>query len=286
GASIEEFGTRVFEHDSPHAAYACGMLCNAAGLLEQAVRWFVQSVALAPRSTTYLALGSTLMALGRWDDALAALSRATEIDPNLLPAYFRIAAVHRSQGRIDENIRVLQNALQHFARSRHRCYLHNELGLALEMTGDLEGAAKQFEAAATARHVDTIPMLANLALVLHKLARHADARELVERIIARRQNQARIHDRSDTCFLIYYVLGNSQLEGGNSVAARESFTRCLEFNPNSASAYNSLALACVAAGDPTEAIRALREALRIAPAFETAKRNLDRLAGRAEAARL
>jgi tetratricopeptide (TPR) repeat protein len=151
--------------------------------------------------------------------------------------------------------------------------------------GDLEGAAKQLETAARARHIDTVPMLTNLALVHYKLRRFSDARKIVEQIIARRRNHPRVHDNPETCFLIYYVLGGSQLEEGDAEAARESFSLSLEFNTNSAPAYNSLALACVASGNRDEAIRALREAFRIDPGYQAARRNLDHLMGRAEAAR-
>lgn len=266
----------VLPPGSPHGAYARGILLYCAGRDRQAAAALEEAAARRPRGKTCHVLGLCRADLGEWEAALAAFSRALELEPDLLQAHYQAAAARRRLGRFKEAVRGLEAALERFASTTYAGYLHNELGLTHEQGGDLDRAVEHFRAAAAAPGVDTVPARVNLALLLYKRGQTSEAREILEPLVQRLSYREILHPQPHTCFLAYYLLGNLALDDQDPMRAVELYRLSLCFRPHAAAVWNRLAVAWEEAGHRVEARRALEQALAVDPSYETARFNLAR----------
>lgn len=123
--------------------------------LETAAGEFSRAVELCPDlAAGQIALGSTLMALGRFEDALPRLRRAIELEPM-------------------------------------QADLHNQLGVALYQTGDPEGAERAFR---QGREVDpgNVQPLLNLVDLYRSQERYVEATEALKEALALDPNHAEV----------------------------------------------------------------------------------------------
>src|SRR5213596_2125598 len=111
-----------------------------------AIKEFQRAIDLDPNYATahHWSANGPLLALGRFDEAIAEGARAVELDPlspiiNVNQANNFIIA-----GRYDEAIRQVRKALE---LDPEFGYAHSNLGLALEFKGDLPGAIAEFRRA-------------------------------------------------------------------------------------------------------------------------------------------
>ena len=84
----------------------------------------------------------------RIDEAIAELERSLTLDSEYADAYNLLGLIHIEQGRFDEAVSPLQQAV---VFDPQRVYAHNNLGVALERTGDLQGAWLAYNRVVTLR---------------------------------------------------------------------------------------------------------------------------------------
>jgi tetratricopeptide (TPR) repeat protein len=89
-----------------------------------------------------IGLGESLRALGRIDDALDALDRATRVDPGFAPAWNRSAVALSQLGRLADAENAFRRAVE---LEPDNPDFRTDLGFALLIRGDLDGAAEAFE---------------------------------------------------------------------------------------------------------------------------------------------
>ncbi|ABW67255.1 TPR repeat-containing protein [Desulfosudis oleivorans Hxd3] len=77
----------------------------------------------------------------------------------------------------------------------------------------------------------------------------------------------------------HHNFGNALLDLGDCDGAIIHFRRALELHSASYQTYNSMAVALLCKGDKKNAVAFLKKALAIYPAYETARKNLDRITG-------
>ena len=276
GASIAGFRERVFPARSPHALYAAGVLYYSAGLFDQAAAELESSQATLPTVRGLYLLGLCRKEAGDPTGALQAFGRALEIQPDLLLGTLQVADVHRSQGDCESAIALLETTLRRLRGTADASYVYNDLGLTFEHQGDLATAERHFRQAAVARDSGSTPARANRALMLYKLGRGERAREILEEILEEGSRRRTPDTSPEISFRIYYVLGSLALDAGDPREARDLLSRSLSFQ-QSATAFNTLAIACVGAEDRAGALDALRRAVELDPAYAAARRNLETL---------
>lgn len=129
--------------------------------------------------------GQTLMALGRFQEALAAYRRVLDLEPERAMTLVPIAGILKRQGQLEEGLRHLDSAIAVrpgiayplAIRSFHKSY-----------TGDISGARMDAESALALDSVFPVPALAALAKALWLSGDTAGARQRIadaERAVAR-----------------------------------------------------------------------------------------------------
>ena len=269
---------------APAADLAHGLLRFLAGQPEEATRYLTRSALAAPSAKTSYVLGLARAAAGDARGALAAFDRTLETDSDLVPAWYQAAAVLRRTGRAAEEVALLRRGVGHFRGTSYEPYVLNELAIALQRLGDVDDAAETYRRALRCPNADAIACRANLAMLLERSGRRKEARNVLDEVQAERRGRPAPHPLPQVSFLVYYVLGNLELADGRPIRASRHYRRSLEFAPDSVAAWNSLAIACHAAGHRHRAASALRRALDIDPNFAAARRNLERLAVEGKAA--
>lgn len=115
-----------------------GVKSAAAGKPEQAVRFLQESVkAHAPFYAAQMLLAEQLSKLQRYDEAIAAYRKASELKPDRADPYVGVGAALVGQKRYDEGIRMLRGIIE-VDKNIPAPYL--SLGYAEMMTGDYKSA--------------------------------------------------------------------------------------------------------------------------------------------------
>jgi tetratricopeptide (TPR) repeat protein len=287
-ATIEDLWRRALDscrddllpRGAPASDFAYGMLRLLAAEPKEAADFLSLSAAAAPAAKTFYLLGLARAAAGDPAGALAAFHQTVDSDADLVPAWYQAAAVLRRLGRSADEVALLRRAVEHFGGTSYERYVLNELAIALQRLGQMAEAVETFRRAVRCPSGDSVACRANLAQLLERSGQRTEARQLLDGVQAERSRRQSPHPLPQVSFLIYYVLGNLDLADGRPIRASRHYRRSLEFLPDSATAWNSLAVACHAAGHRRLAASALRRALEIDPKFTAAQRNLERLGER------
>ncbi|MFC7549499.1 tetratricopeptide repeat protein [Plantactinospora sp. GCM10030261] len=114
---------------------AASALARRLGETDLAVRWASRGVRLAPAKLTEVWLGYALRSAGRVDEALAALRRAVDRDPDDLSVYADIAGTMADDGQLDEALRWIDRALER--NPTFDCAVHTGYRLRYRADGSL-----------------------------------------------------------------------------------------------------------------------------------------------------
>ncbi|MGB8932826.1 MAG: tetratricopeptide repeat protein, partial [Anaeromyxobacteraceae bacterium] len=146
-------------------------------------------------------------------------------------------------------------------RSPGSARAHWNLGSALDRRGDLQGALASFsraEEVEAARGDPPDPLLQqNVASVLRRSGRAAEARRVIERALARDGSNAGLHD--DLAILL--------LEAGDPEPAAVHAREAIRLAPGHAPFWETLAEVARDRGDPRGQVTALRRAAELDPRF-------------------
>ena len=124
--------------DAAKEKYRQGLKSAADNKPEQAVRALQEAVAAhAPFYAAHVALAEQLSKLKRYDEALAAYRKASELKPDRADPYVGVGATLVSQGRYEEGIRILRGVVE-VDKTLPGPYL--SLGYAEMQTGDCDAA--------------------------------------------------------------------------------------------------------------------------------------------------
>jgi tetratricopeptide (TPR) repeat protein len=121
-------------------------------------------------------LGKTLTNSHRYSEAIVALERALQLQPNDAASHANLAVALATTGKTPEAIEHLRAAVRLDANDINA---HRNLGLLLYATGDVQAAAKEFERVATLQPNDANFQI-NLADALSQLGQHSTAVEHYE----------------------------------------------------------------------------------------------------------
>jgi len=191
-------------------------------------------------------------------------------DPDNFTAHFNLGGVLQAKGDLDGAVQELHEAVR--IRPQDAVAL-NTLGAMLALRDDAPGAEKMFRAAVESRP-DYADAQYNLAATL--LAREAvdeaipHLREVVRLQPADMKARAKLAEAVET-------RGRQRAQAGRLEEATADFREVVSLEPQDSDACTNLGVALAMHGDFTGAKEQFERALRINPANDAARKNLDRL---------
>jgi tetratricopeptide (TPR) repeat protein len=208
-----------------HALVMSGALAHMAGRNEQAVDLFGRALAINEQPDFHHNIGLAKWGLADRAGAIAHWQRALALNPDFAPAHTNLGNALREDGRIDEALTHLRQAL-HLQPSP---FAHNNLGLALARRGDPQ-AATHFRRAIE-MHPGFIEPYLNLALEL------ANTGDIAQALGAVRQS-LRIAETPDNTALFVRLAASLDAVGNDADlralvtrAATERWERARELAP-------------------------------------------------------
>jgi tetratricopeptide (TPR) repeat protein len=116
------------------------------GELLQAIELYQRSLAIQPTAEAHTFLGWAYSMLGRTEEAIAECQEAIRVDPDYGNPYNDIGAYLIDQGKLDDAIPYLEQAL---AAERYECpfFPHFNLGRVWERKGRWRRAIEEYETA-------------------------------------------------------------------------------------------------------------------------------------------
>jgi Flp pilus assembly protein TadD len=164
--------------DDPDIALDLGDTLNRSQRMESARQHYVEFLERHPSaSQVRLALGLTLMGLGRWEESADQLRRVTRELPDDRNAHFNLGIILARLGRTSQAIAQLRLAAE---SSPPDPAVLTELGIALMRAGEPD-QAEQVLQKALALDPENVPALFNLGQCYGRLGRSDEARAVLER---------------------------------------------------------------------------------------------------------
>jgi tetratricopeptide (TPR) repeat protein len=210
------------------------------------------------------ALGAIHQAEGRLDQALAVLTEAVRVAPRSAEAQNNLGNVWMKLGRWSEAADCFQQAL---ALQPAEPFALNNLGNALLQLGRASEAIAQFEAALRAKPDFTEPRY-NLANTLAQTGRLPEATVHYAEFLRLRPHDAEARSN----------YGQVLSALGREPEALTQFEAAVLLQPANAQLHNNLGAALAAAGRPAEALEEFHAAIKLDPNFQEAQMNAARAA--------
>lgn len=222
---------------------------------EPAVRHFRDGLAIDPEnSLSHYNLGLALVALGRHDEAEGALRRSLELNPDYSYAHYNLGVLLTDDGRVEEAARHFEKAHELDPRDPEA---HLEWATALAARGDVQRAVEELR-----NLVETHPEHAGarlrLASLQARLGRSADARRLLERLLA---GDATQRERAEG----HLLLGRLADQRGALDEALEHYRQAAEIDPQAKENQLAWGAALGRAGRFAEATIPYQRAAQLAP---------------------
>ena len=151
--------------------------------LADAAEHFNRALALDPSDLNILGDSATLLAsLGRLDEALALEETVVRRDPVNVTALWYLAGMQLTAGRLDAAIASFRTVL---SLAPGRGWAHAELGNALLLKGDTQGALAEIE-----QETSEAWKMIGLPMAYHALGRKADSDAALAALIAKYEKDA------------------------------------------------------------------------------------------------
>ena len=225
-----------------------GVALRRSGEVAQSAQVLNQAAAQAPGDpATWRELGLTYQALGKMQDAVAALLKAIQLDPDMSEAHNNLGVIWSAQdpAKADQAFREAIRIQPDYADA------HSNLGNLLLSRGDLTQARQQIELSLRLRPADA-PTRYSYAMVLGR-TREIDAA----------QSELETALQADANFLdAHLLLGDLLMAKGQTQAALPHYRESVRIQPQSGRAQLSLGSALAAVGDATGALPHLQAAAK------------------------
>ena len=208
------------------------------------------------------ALGSSLAALDRWDEALGFYRAALALRPDASAAHGCLGCALYKTGRRDEAVRYFEQALHIDPES---VLAHGNLAIALHEKGQTNEAMDHFQ---QALRIDP-----KSAGVHFNLGTALLAKGQLDDAIDQFQQTLNINPKSA---MAHYNLGLALYRKRRLDESIDQFQQAVRIDPKFAKAYNNLGVALWEKGRPEEAIEPFQQAVRLQPNDARGHTNLSR----------
>lgn len=170
----------------------------------------------------YYTLGVILLQQSKLDESAAAFQKAREIKPDYGEAIYTLGTVRQQQNKIDEAIELFRAALKFLPDAPE---IHNTLGTALRQKGDIEAARIELQEAARLNKLKTNRQAAtfavNTGIANLKAGRIDDA-------ISQFQNAVKLTPENSEA---YYNLAKALKAKGKKIESAAAYRKAAELNP-------------------------------------------------------
>ena len=231
------------------------------GISEALTPWpRIQAVLAAAVVAVSLALGWHQVQY--WRDSVSLYQHAIDVIPDNYLARYNLAAVLEAQGKTDEAVAQLREAV------RLRPYYvpaRAELGQLLAGQGHADEGLQELQTAVKLRPADPAAHF-RLGSVLGSLGRTAEAAAEFSQVVRLQPNNADAH----------YNLGLALAQEEQLQEAAGEFSTTVGLQPDDAAAHFNLGIVLARQGKTDAAIAQFSEALRIKPDFAEARQALER----------
>lgn len=198
--------------------------------------------------------------LGRLDEAIALVTRATVSNPKAYPYFYNLGNMLSKQGRTDEAILQYRTAVK---LKPDYAVAHNNLGLALRKQGKRKDAKASFQTA--------IRVSSKYADPHYNLCTELKAEGHIGAAIAECQQAIRIRpDYADA----HFSLGQAYAMVQRPFEAVASYRVAAMLQPNTAQTFSNLGGELLKLGHMVDALEAFQEAMHIEPANPHYRSNL------------
>lgn len=289
-AAIELLKGRVGDDPSlavllSKAYYKDGDPTQAAAVLEPFARNLLAGEPSSPSERSMMAdlaveYGRALVANSKWPEAIAALNRATQLDPNSLQGWQLLSRAQLAAGQRDDANKSMERFRQAESAQKSSSARLDEQqrdtddptgrNLQAAMTqaaqGRVEDALGAVRQEIRLKPADPRPRVAEVMILLNA-KRPKDARNAVDGALS--------SDPKNPDFL--YLRGAVKMALRDLPGAEQDFRQTLQIKPDHVAALSDLAVLLTTNGKKDEARQLLQKVLEIRPDDPTAKANLAKL---------
>ncbi len=238
-----------------------GVMTLQSGRTEEAVRYFRQAVAGAPRSApAHSNYANALKKSGALREALQSYDLAISLDPRLAQVHLNKALALQELGQFDEALASIETAAQ---LAPQVAEVHYNFGNLLTGLRRYEEACARFTVALQLK-VDYPAAHNNLAVALLALGKPAEAL----------QSSLRALHFDPRSAVALKNAGDALTDLGQPDQALVSYTRAIELNPEAAEAHYLRGNILMEFRQHSAALESYRQALRARPRFPKASYNL------------
>jgi tetratricopeptide (TPR) repeat protein len=267
------------------AHYKDGDPTNAAAVLEPFARNLLPGEPSSPPERTMMAdlaveYGRALVALSKWPEAIAALTRATQLNPDGLQAWQLLGRAQLAAGQRDEANKSMERIRQVESAQKSNSARINqeerntedptgrnlEAAMKLASQGHVEDALSAVRQEIRLQPGDARPRVAEVMILLNA-KRSKDARNAIDGALS--------SNPKNPDFL--YLRGAVKMSLHDLPGAEQDFRQTLQIKPDHVAAMSDLAVLLTTNGKKDEARQLLRKVLEIKPDDPRAKANLEKL---------
>jgi tetratricopeptide (TPR) repeat protein len=206
-------------------------------------------------------LGRVYMQLGRWSEAVPALKRAIDLDPDWMPAYYSLNEIYVDHlGELDEAIALCQ---QQITFNDQIDFPYSFMGWAFLGKGAYSQARDAHQRALTLRP-GGVDYLFRIGLAYRLEGRYREARDAFRKTF----------ELEPAYYASHYAAGDVSERMGDDLAARTHFLEyrrsveaLIKRNPNHANPHLSLAAVLWRLGETASAQAAARRGLMLDPSL-------------------
>lgn len=229
---------------------------------DEAIARHDRAIAMRPDyASAYNSRGAALRAAGRLDEAIASYRKALELKPDFASASYNLANAQLEQGKAGDSVESFRRSL---AANPNSVETHNNLGIALANRGDLAGAMSEFRAA-LAIDERSVHAHRNLGNMLVDSGRRAEGLAHLERAVEIAPGEPEA----------IYDIGTILLQEESFRAAAARFQAALKIKPDWAEAHNNLGIALASQGRLHDALTHFERAVELNPSMPDARANRD-----------
>ncbi|HEY4596583.1 MAG TPA: tetratricopeptide repeat protein, partial [Thermoanaerobaculia bacterium] len=267
------------------AHYKDGDPTNAAAVLEPFARNLLPGEPSSPPERTMMAdlaveYGRALVALSKWPEAIAALTRATQLNPDSLQGWQLLGRAQLAAGQRDEANKSMERFRQVESAQKPNSARINqeerntedptgrnlEAAMKLASQGHVEDALSAVRQEIRLQPGDARPRVAEVMILLNA-KRSKDARNAIDGALS--------SNPKNPDFL--YLRGAVKMSLHDLPGAEQDFRQTLQIKPDHVAAMSDLAVLLTTNGKKDEARQLLQKVLAIKPDDPRAKANLEKL---------
>ena len=201
--------------------------------------------------------------VGYWRNDFSLFRHTIQVTEGNCVAHNVLGVALDNSGDLDGAIREYQDAL---ATNPHYFEAHNNLGFALAKKGYFDAAIREYQEALTV-NATSFEAHFNLGNALANKGEWDDAIKEYQEALKKKPDEPDVLNN----------MGIAQASGGNFDAAINEYRRALAIRPNDPDVHNNLANALSSKGDLDAAIMEYQEALSLNPDAPGVKRNLEKV---------